>query len=1339
MSGSQQRICLLVTGMHCGGSAILASVLHMLGADLPRTMGADDQPADAAMEGSEQIAFAELNDDILASAGTGWQYADPVNSDWYASPKFAGFKARAAALIDAEFEGSPFFVLNDPRIARLLPFWHDVLKDCGVRLAIVALYREPEDVVRDLQSACGLHPDVARLLWLRNHLEAERASRGMARCHIQLSSLLDDPETAISTIGDAADVTWPAYSARTRNDIDRFLGDQASGMSARAPRSGDDWFATARSVFRDWAISGETPDGHALLDRVHSAFDDAMAHLGQPLDAMIALADELRRHQQSVSDLQAQIDRSAAQQEPQGLSAEDAALFEQQKAEVVALRTALQHAQDEHDANVAAASADEARRIEDRWARVFSANQFARDRLDEQNGAFQRSILQLSEELEVLRTRLAESDGEIARLQILAISEKVETAPNQLQTVAHLQANISDRDQTIRKLRETLESRSAKMEQLRKSLAAREASLTQPRNLSGLVATKAASPRNAATGQSWPPAALTAALSPKSWFSAKARRAATQHRRAREIVGQSGLFDAEWYSAHYPDVTAAGLDPLDHFIRVGGSERRHPSERFNSKWYLDQYPDVQEAGINPLLHYLEHGHDEGRQMRPVGESAHDAGPFTPPIAGKEAHLAKEKRPRAAAAPTEFETAWQARSTAWSELATPRAPHALLIDGTVPGAVTIGTQVIGLAGSGLSGATLDRLRLFAALRMDLPEEARSVRVGTEHAVIGEAHDCLTRAGLGIDLLADVWLAGESLMRIRMDDAGINGAGTIRAYQFSQTGALACCGDGALLGTSADLIDVKIDSQMLGLLLVVSDDGETIRHVALLPFPSLVRGGLHYSELACIEGAPGYVASLSDYSHSLALEFYGWPQGPDFCSIGRIAVDLRGATGIEPIFRQDVAEAFLAQYGIAVHAAGGRQEGGMSDLAQRLDSKVPGEVTAYRTAQGATLELPADCLPSIYSLVSRRIGTHVAATSYCVADAATLAPTALVCLPIPSEQMARLHHPDLPAQFPLLVDQVGDERPGAGAIAAPLAIRFFNALSWQVDPLMPVSPDQVLPLAQVPDTAERTMADATPLITAIIDLPAGAAAPDQLIASLALQGLAAQLEVILACSDEGEQLNGILADNGTAQFFGPVRQSVGNGASRAARLNQAASLAKGQYLLFVDPEVLLVDPRTLAALLAMAMQPNVGSAACAIVTERDKADARVHSAGYFPTRMGLYSDPIFEVSRFDVAHALPAATYPVVANQLKCCIVPAEVWATLGGIDAARFPAAGFDLDLGYRAGLAGLVHYCTTLVRAASANEVFNADFPDPIAHRSMRVAAWQPLLDRVTLMRELHR
>ncbi|MDH2310399.1 rhamnan synthesis F family protein [Methylobacterium brachiatum] len=130
------------------------------------------------------------------------------------------------------------------------------------------------------------------------------------------------------------------------------------------------------------------------------------------------------------------------------------------------------------------------------------------------------------------------------------------------------------------------------------------------------------------------------------------------------------LFDGPWYLAHNPDVAAAGLNPLVHFIDYGRAEGRRacpvaapelvariaasnlfnaewyratqardvgpdqaarhylqegaarglsPGPLFDGPWYLRSNADVAAAGLNPLLHYLDSGRAEGRPICPVAD------------------------------------------------------------------------------------------------------------------------------------------------------------------------------------------------------------------------------------------------------------------------------------------------------------------------------------------------------------------------------------------------------------------------------------------------------------------------------------------------------------------------------------------------------------------------------------------------------------------------------------------------------------------------------------------------------------------------------------------------
>src|SRR4051794_28021212 len=88
------------------------------------------------------------------------------------------------------------------------------------------------------------------------------------------------------------------------------------------------------------------------------------------------------------------------------------------------------------------------------------------------------------------------------------------------------------------------------------------------------------------------------------------------HRRAAEarLIADTSLFDRDWYLRTYPDVAAAGVDALIHYLENGWEEGRDPGPEFATTAYLQANPDVARSGVNPLVHYIEFGHAEGRGM-----------------------------------------------------------------------------------------------------------------------------------------------------------------------------------------------------------------------------------------------------------------------------------------------------------------------------------------------------------------------------------------------------------------------------------------------------------------------------------------------------------------------------------------------------------------------------------------------------------------------------------------------------------------------------------------------------------------------------------------------------
>lgn len=82
------------------------------------------------------------------------------------------------------------------------------------------------------------------------------------------------------------------------------------------------------------------------------------------------------------------------------------------------------------------------------------------------------------------------------------------------------------------------------------------------------------------------------------------------------LIKRSGLFDPVYYLLNNPDVLAADIDPLEHFVKSGWKEGRNPSKYFNLNFYLNSNPDVESLQLNPLVHYIRYGKTEGRLPLP---------------------------------------------------------------------------------------------------------------------------------------------------------------------------------------------------------------------------------------------------------------------------------------------------------------------------------------------------------------------------------------------------------------------------------------------------------------------------------------------------------------------------------------------------------------------------------------------------------------------------------------------------------------------------------------------------------------------------------------------------
>ena len=58
------------------------------------------------------------------------------------------------------------------------------------------------------------------------------------------------------------------------------------------------------------------------------------------------------------------------------------------------------------------------------------------------------------------------------------------------------------------------------------------------------------------------------------------------------VLSRSGIFDPDWYLLNYPDVAAAAVDPLRHYLEYGAAEGRNPGPFFDGAWYRNRVEKV---------------------------------------------------------------------------------------------------------------------------------------------------------------------------------------------------------------------------------------------------------------------------------------------------------------------------------------------------------------------------------------------------------------------------------------------------------------------------------------------------------------------------------------------------------------------------------------------------------------------------------------------------------------------------------------------------------------------------------------------------------------------------
>jgi hypothetical protein len=1280
----------VVLGMHRSGTSALAGALRVCGLAAAKSI----VPASSANERGfwESAVIKLFDDELLEALGQNWHSLLPIRLNDLRPDQLARARRRASTILGSEYDRGANIILKEPRLCRLLPLWEPVLEKRARRVAYALILRHPVEVARSLVQRNDFDLNHGLLLWARYSLDAEVHTRGKRRLFVSYARLLDGPRNAMIALSDGLDL--PIRFNKSNSDaLEEYLtadlrhheevGDEI--LAGKPQLIGDSY-----RILRGWAEGlPETERDHQKLDaareeldRIGSAVADvlegarrdrkrwasAKAQVEQTTSEFIRLQrsfeqlQELRQtlaeQSNSIAALALRIGQPAGDQREQPKSSFSPlneglrAAFESISVIDARLRealgqfsdriTALQAAQEsgfelvDRSINLVSSSVSDskadllsqvaivAQSAEQQAARLFELTAALDDRarLEQALADSMRAGAATTATLE----RLAEDAARAAEQFAL---EKAQLESERDTVAADLQAEkealqsatlrIENLDEELQRTKRKYRAAQWDVERERRARAAAR---------SQLAAAEAAVGRYRA---SLPLRAYMRLSAATERLSTGGRRAKRKRRNEElQAIASSGLFDAAWYLATYPDVAAAGIDPLAHFVEVGWREGRDAGPGFATSAYLKANPDVARSGINPLFHYIEFGRSEGREIQARRGQAKEAAAVIHDFPDPAPVFRGEKG-------SDQPVRWL---------------RSYRFDQQDRRAVTAGEHVLGYTeGPGVRTAIEAAFERLADLS-GLPAPGGQGDLDVEY----------TSAAL-----IDAWYTNKAEIRTRWRDH--RWPFVVRAYQHDplQNGRLVLIGEG-LLASEIDVLDLSLASPYHSVLLLFAEPEGGLRGARLLAFPSLCRGGLHYSELISrSQNTPDPLgAGLVE-----ALRLKRARNSPDRL-VQFVSVDANGGDGTSPMSEPVFRHWLETVAGVTIEA---------SDQAAAAEHEA--------AANGGHLVLASDMIPTIHVLgecdLADQPGSQSTFLPLLIAGEEPSQPAVLVELPSGASMILSAGASGYPAPWPRFTPDAIGHLPRA---PGPAAIRLPRSRDVSELELLVPAAGSALPLK------DESSPDVAWLISAGDWEPAELV---QAIRALSLQSGASSH--LIAFVGDVDPVSRIVAN----EFFG----------ERVRVFSDLVAVADGvntSFVGYLGPGVVLHDRRSVSALTALLSDRTTASAACVLVTTEKRGKG-------------------WHVSVVDGGTiALDLSNGRTVAAQYKECPLPWRasfaVFRPPRDLWIARASSVKSWIRSGAPQPLRKGMHVCTSLVTAsylgARAEHAFEVPLPSASAGRSTK-------------------
>ena len=290
--GANEKIVLLVLGMHRSGTSSLAGAFARLGAKLPTTLLAPTPGNERGYNESERLLL--LNEAALARAGTAWDDLRAFDCSRFSPETLEELTERLTTAFLEEFQGAPLCVVKDPRICRMMPLWSRIFERAGYAIRPVVPLRLPLEVAQSLLRREGVPASKGVLLWLRHVLDAEAHTRDLPRAFVEWSAFLSDWRSSLERAYAMIGLDAPRFADAAAADVDSYLTPNLrhnvfSIAEMAADPNVNVWACDAYRALLALTERPYCPDAMHRLDSTRAEFDGASQNFGAAFAELDAL------------------------------------------------------------------------------------------------------------------------------------------------------------------------------------------------------------------------------------------------------------------------------------------------------------------------------------------------------------------------------------------------------------------------------------------------------------------------------------------------------------------------------------------------------------------------------------------------------------------------------------------------------------------------------------------------------------------------------------------------------------------------------------------------------------------------------------------------------------------------------------------------------------------------------------------------------------------------------------------------------------------------------------------------------------------------------------------